>query len=70
MLQRGDTPLDVAIREHNYGVMHALESAGTKVSRYCVPMYLAYAYTMCSIKFIHSADGTILYGQIYAQQHK
>ena len=70
MLQWGETPLDAAISQDNYGVMHALRSAGAKVSHYCVPMYLAYAYTMCSIKFIHLADGIILYGQIYAQQHK
>ena len=69
MLQRGETPLDVAIRVRDYWVMRALQSAGAKVSHYCVPMYLAYAYTMCSIKFIHLADGTILYGRIYAQKH-
>ena len=60
----GNTPLDVAIRQGSYGVMDKLRSAGAKVNHHCVPIYLTHIYSMGSIKFIHLAYGTFLYGQI------
>lgn len=56
----GNTPLDVATRQGGHRVMDILRSAGAKVSHYCVPVYLTYAYNMGTIKFIHLSYGSYI----------